>query len=745
MASEPRSCALGEDAYFNHPLQGVESINGQFPFLDLRESPSGGLYALVEGGRGNEDGSYEDLESGVVELSHYPITEEARLAVDALRPEEEESYAHDKFGSDLRLLLDEVDSGDLIDVEILAARPWDETVTLRVNRAIAEGRIETHSARENVRRQTLLDVAEETAAFLEPLRSWLDESGATLTFVGEYTTSIHATMPASLVRDLESRADVVRVDRPHEGAVMQGADGEEKAEALQHRLFWDEAYSCGVSTCNYDGENGTSTDIYVAAVDPEEFHEGHVAFKDTNAASSRIASKWNCNAACAAVPNGDWDPPEGPEGVHGTSLLGALLGDLRDGQDSGFPATSDREQRSSAGGEARAHLYEGSPSDLVTVMDHIPSLSPEPHFLVSSMGSSGSPTDWKDCNGDTTRAGEVDQFFENGFGLFQAAGNDLLDPDPVEQYWDTDGIDGSASNCTVWEPGDALGAFTVGAYDQETGDACEMRVALVWPESAWGGSATVFAEGRGRTIIDVLAPWSSERLASAASTTSYATAIGTSFANPTAASAAIAFIDMMKNLRSSNMIDDPGMLYAWMLNNADRSTGGFGKATSGYHQRTGAGKVNLRYVGLAGMDAPWYWYHWELCVPHNESVELSIAGGATLSSSIDQFRATAWWYDRRFKEGTPLDNVNMYLRKTDDTLLRASQSFTDNKERVYYNAVGGLAIKLVLDGFSVSADDEGCGDNAMRVWVTVLIEDDARNDSDGPDWDDNNCVGVEEL
>jgi hypothetical protein len=92
--------------------------------------------------------------------------------------------------------------------------------------------------------------------------------------------------------------------------------------------------------------------------------------------------------------------------------------------------------------------------------------------------------------------------------------------------------------------------------------------------------------------------------------------------------------------------------------------------------------------------------------------------------------------------GLPADASG--LRHTNGTLIANSNTF-DSKERVYDGSVGGAAIKLVVSGTSVTSDVEGCGTNSMRVWVTALIEDDARLDGDGPTWDATDKIGVQPL
>jgi hypothetical protein len=734
-------CEAGFDGYYSHPLQAVEPVAGGYPFVDVQISANGRAYALQEGGSADEDGAYEDLGSRVVELDIEPLDTSALTKLPEVVAG---SYEHQKVGPGTVAWLASATAEEIVWIDVLVSRPPNDTMAVRLHRAIAQGAIATHRERERVRLDLLADLQAENAAALAPLVEELRAAGVEIDRVGVHISSLRVAASPAVVARLAEREDVVRIDKVEPGTVA-GANGREKAEALQFRQNWDEQWACGLTpACNYDGENGTDWDIRVAVVDPLEFYEDHVAFREETGTGSRISERWDCNAnPCVSVAAGEWSPPEGE---HGTLVLAAVLGDLRDGQDVGIVGTTAREEKSAAGGEAKAYLYEGDPSDLTRVMDHVPGRSPAPHLLVSSMGSPGVAPDWKDCNGDTAREGEVDQFFEAGYGLFQAAGNDLVDPGADEDDFDDPGTDGSATNCTVWEPGSAIGAFTVGAYDQIDGEPSQMRAAAAEAQSAWGGSPSNVTEGRLRTVIDLLGPWGSDGLAVDTGTDDYSNSIGTSFANPTVAGVAVAFIDMMKNARGSNMVDDPGMLYAWMLNLGDRGDGtGFNtKRATGFHQRFGAGRTTNRFVGHAGMDAPWYWYQWETCVAHGASVVLPINGGVALPASVDSIRATAWWYDRRFNGGTALDNLGLRVRKTDGTPIASSNTF-DNKERVYNGTVGNKAIELVVEGWSVTSDVEGCGTNSMRVWVVALVEDDARNDGDGPTWDPLDREGVQPL
>lgn len=408
---EAPTCAPDGELAYSHPLQGVEAIEEQYPFVDLKHSGNGQVYALMEGGHGNEDGDYVSFGSGVVELVRREITEDERSEIEAQIPAEEGEYEHHKIGPRLQAQLEDLDPDEGLPVRILAKRPVSDTAMVRLHRAIAEGRVETVSDSETVRAEIMGEIAAETAEALAPVLATLSDRGITPDHIGDTMTIIDAVLDAGTIDALAEREDIVRLD-PAPATVTGGADGQERAESMQYRLFWDESYTCGGGTCNYDGENGIGNDIHVAVVDPFEFHDEHVAFREsTSTTSERIAAMYDCNGVCVAKSDGDWSPPEGE---HGTHVLGALVGDYRDGQDSNVNTTAARELRSAAGGEARVYLYEGDVADLGKVLDHADGLSPLPHFVVSSMGDAGVAPDLGDCNGDTTLDGYVDQLFENG-------------------------------------------------------------------------------------------------------------------------------------------------------------------------------------------------------------------------------------------------------------------------------------------------------------------------------------------
>jgi hypothetical protein len=69
--------------------------------------------------------------------------------------------------------------------------------------------------------------------------------------------------------------------------------------------------------------------------------------------------------------------------------------------------------------------------------------------------------------------------------------------------------------------------------------------------------------------------------------------------------------------------------------------------------------------------------------------------------------------------------------------IHASVSAKDNKERIYYNGIGGYKALLTFRGNNITAYDEGCGDRTkgrpgMKIHYAYIIEDADRDDANGP-------------
>ncbi len=719
----PHSLDTSASQPYAHPLQGLQPLpDGRLPYLDAKYSPEGLAYAIAEGGFQRSEDAPEERFGGVVALAVRPMTMAEREQ--AKRP------AHSRTRTDKldRILRERIeDAGELatepvLPVELHLVRSRTGTLTQTLQRAIAEGDVVTHRDYHQRRQLELEIVREEIAASTAPLRREIEVTGGEILYTCRYLPCLSARLTPAQVTALADHPSIRRIGL-HETLTPDSLDGQEKADAYQTRMFWDESFSVNNTTYNYDGENGFWTDIRAAVLDDEGFRTSHKAFYDTNGRGSRIDATYDCRTGTCEAVDSYVNISD-----HGTAVLGTLLADYTDGQQPGLDTLSHQEQRTASAREARAYTYWASRtmSDQQAVYDQVVQEYPAPAMLVSS-NSIGFTND---CSGESSKAIGADGVYEAGIAYFKSAGN----------------LGGSANNCNVGPPGEAIGVFTVAGYDAPAGDdRCAMRTAPIHENSGWGGSTSDYDEGKFRSIVDIAGSYEGSNIPMYGSNTMVGQFVGTSHATPSVASAAINLIDLMKNHHNTNVLDDPGFVYAWMLNMGDRRRADGLQTSARFDHRTGAGNLKMRFIGNAGMDAPYYWYHYETCIDDGNINTLMINDGEPLSADVDSFRAVAWWYDRRIEDGIAIDNLNLRLKTTSGTLLGSSTDAWDNKERIYSSVVGDKAVKLEIEGAEVTSDVEGCGTNSMRVFVTILIEDDDRDDGDGPTYDENSCLGVERL
>jgi len=745
--AEAPACEPGGDRYYAHPLQNLQRLaDGRLPFIDAPRSPSGNAYVIAEGFGASDasDPEPKTLYSGVIEARVRQMTEAERARLEP-RPqgtparktdaaltrvlEEAEARTHLPSAAEGSLAQPDAVTGGATEqepsygVQIHLQRALDGTTTQRINRAIAEGRVQTYADRRRVRDEALAELAEAVKSRVTEVEEQVIAEGGEVTFACQYAACVSARLtPRAISRIAEM--DVVRRMGIHEETTLDELNGREKADVYQTRLFWDQTFSEGGTTYDFSGANGAATDIFVAVLDSQGFRTSHRAFL-TGTSGSRLFGMRDCREPpCVSVTSFD------VTGEHGTRVLGTLLGDYRDGQDVLITTAVDREIRSASAGEARAYLYQASrqTGDQQAVYDSVVSLSPAPHLLVSS-NSIGNPTD---CSGEDAAAIGADGVYEAGIAYFKSMNQN-------------DG--GSASDCTAGRPSEAIGIFAVAGFDDDAGtegNTCQSKTARIHPAVNWGGATTNVAEGKGRSIVALTGSFHGSDVADSLSNTATADFDGTSHASPSVAAAAVNLIDMFKNLGAgTNFIDDPGVLYTWMLNMGDRRSQTGSLMTSRYDHRTGAGNIRMRFLGAAGMELPWEAHHLELCVGEGEVITIPLSSG--LPVAADSIRATAWWYDRRIEDGTTIDNIDLQLRV--GTSVRESNDSLDNKERVYFTGINNRPVSLDVFGANVTSDVEGCGANRMRVFVTIIAEDDDRNTpaDGGPNLDATTCIGVDRL
>lgn len=395
-----------------------------------------------------------------------------------------------------------------------------------------------------------------------------------------------------------------------------------------------------------------------------------------------------------------------------TMVAGLVFGDLRDFQDPNWTSLPQQIARSGYAGEARGHIYSIEPSiaALQKSMDDIIGITSSAPYFVNLSG--GFTADDPQCLGESVLSRSANDLYEDGILLVSLAGNSGH---------------GSTSDCRIWSPSSAIGAFVVGAHHTGTSGESNVRTDSIATYSSRGGTSS---EGKRRAIVDITGFGYRENLF--ATNGGYSnTDMGTSYSTPTMTAAAINFLDQIRSTYGTILDGNPGGLHVNLLLLGDRFSD-TGKLFAGYDNLYGAGRLKARRADNSGMDAPWAWYTGAVCVGHQESVDVVINGGAPLPSAVDVFKGAIWWYDRRHENGTAIDDIDLYLKRPNGAIVASSTGLDEERERVFSTGVAGNAVKLEIRGYSVTADDEGCGSNKMKVYYAYFYEDSARDDGDGP-------------
>ena len=701
-AAAPAALQATPGPAYRHPLARANATPADpIPFADTRDAAGGGRYALEESRAVRGDGRDEGF-SGIRLLDHRPMSagERAAVAADKTRrfgaPPAPE--AAPKIGPLLGELLAQGAAGadaGVLEIVLSLHRPAQPPVADELERAIARGAISTRAdylgTREAILRGRQVAIARAQA----PVVRAIEALGGKVLARAQSSHSLVALVAAGAVPALARRFDVARVElsTPDDDEVH----GNDIIRAHQLRQLIDGGF---------DGENdGKAYDITFAQVEGGGADDAHAGFRESSGTSTRIRGLYNC-ASGSCVSTSAFS--SGQKSGHASSVAGIIFGDLRDGQDSAISVTSDRIARSGYGGEARGWLYRGSS---LIAFDHIAAQSAGNAPAVVNMSAGAASAD-PTCTGQDSRSRAANEMFESGKLLLKSAGNDDH-PD--------------YSDCTVTSPGSAIGTFTVASIgSSSSGDEADVRDATISSFSSRGGSS---AEGGSRSIID-LAAYGYRKLMFDQDGGYTRSGGGTSYAAPTVTASAIDFIDHYKRTYS-DLIDDPGFLFTNLLLMGDRQTQSSSKALSGHDNLYGAGRLRMRRLDSAGMDAPWRWSTGSVCIDHGEVYTMPIENGAVLSTDVDVLEAVLWWYDSRHETDGTVDDIDLRLQATSGTTLRSSLSY-DNKERVFYQGIGGNAVQLEISGYKVTADSAGCGTNSMKVYWAYLYEDSDRDDVDGP-------------
>ena len=608
-------------------------------------------------------------------------------------------------------------------IENLASRPagdvklslgilpgWNPTITVSDAQRVAmlEGRLRTRADAARVRSEALRAKTLAGTAALMPLRNAVENlGGRVLAFVPNAGT-MNVAFPMAHLDALLQHRDLGRLEITEDLTDDAGVaydvdgtriDGRELEDLLQTTQFYDRGYL---------GEPNERIAVVEGGA-PNVFND-HQGFggRYTNCGDDGVA-------AC------DWAHPV-TGASHATATASVLLGDITQNQDAAI--TTDLEQRERSG-VARQALGRGlSGSDFQFLSDRLTAYA-DTYLLTQSASSNNDPQ----CRGETTNSRNWNSLYEDGYALFNSAGNNgHSDP----------------HDCTVASPGTAIGVFTVGAYVIDANDYEQ-----IYSLSDQGGDGSV-EEGRHRTIIDIVAPSGLEyaypHYAWPLDVNGVAFQYGTAWASgpgpsgfcctssstPIVTGSAALFRQWFTDAHGS-AIDDPGLLYVNLLLMGDRQMEGglppgLSRQNIGFNGLWGAGKLRLRLFDSDGLDGPMTWSSGSVCVDDGTDVYIDIGNGS-ISDDVDIINTVVSWYDRRHDDGTHHDNVDLEVQRdvgggSFTTVLASTTS--DDKERVTIERPESGIYRMKIRGQRVTADDEGCGTNSSLVYFAYVAEDNDR-------------------
>jgi hypothetical protein len=682
---------------FRHPFADA-TRQGKVVLHGVKNNKSGERYAVgVSKGTGPNGTSKKT--SGVITLNREQLTKAERKArINSTRKQKRERIVKSAptIGPDLRAWMNQAQPYDHHDVHIYVSEPKSYvSLNNKMEKAIARGEVQSDKDFKQKRKEFIAQKHTKVANRLNPVVNHLLNIGGKLLSRCQNTFCLGARLTSAEIQKLETFSTVARINKvqPTEDDAIRGT---QVVKGTQIKQFLDAGYP--------------ATSLHNAGVmENNGFNKDHSGFLDYNGGPARIGEMYDCNGgACSSVTN--FSNPDN----HATAVAGLVLGDLTEDQDPLVSSPSNQVNTSGYAREANLFFWTFSTNnEWGKAMDH--AIGYELRTVNMSLSATGD----QKCLGKTSLSKTANDMYEAGFFVTKSASNDGHS---------------STSDCTVGEPGAAIGMFTVGAHtsDPSNEDEHEVRYGDIDPDSSRGGTSS--SEGKNRTIIDVTAPGARELMFDTSGTYSYS-GDATSFSTPTVSAAALDFMHFYESNYGTGNIH-PGSVTANMLLMGDRQKEKGGKRTSGFSNLWGAGRLKMRMWDNSGMDAPWEWGSYSTCVDDSQTVYHQL-DDSILSSDVDVFKAVTWWYDERHENGKSIDDIDLTLQEQKSsgwTSVAGSADSYDEKERVFYSDFSsGNSFRIAIDGSDVTSDKTSCGTNSMKVHYAFFYEDSERDDSNGPD------------
>lgn len=579
--------------------------------------------------------------------------------------------------------------------------------------ALLEGRARTHGALRQVRQEAFDAWRAASDAATAPIVAAVHRAGGEVVDQSWLAGQVMASVPAGKVGSLLDAPGVASVDilqeerDDNEGYTMfvsgPPLDGVERTDLIQAGQFYAGGYEGAGWVVVTEG---ASSNVF----------RGHPGFKSGAGAERYVnCASWSTvTQSCLANPNPGF-VPWAPGGAHATATAAVLLGDITRNQDPNIVGVNARRARSGVAPTA----FGVGPVNTATRDLIVASTTFAPRVITMSHTSGGQGA--VPCDGQTNADQRGNANFEAGVAFIKSAGNS--------------GVGGST--CKVGPPGPALGTLAVSAYRiTPDGDAAHVE------NSSRGGASD------GRSVVDVTAPTLHEfayphfmwPMGSNGSGLMYGTQwphdpgpalySKTSVSTPGAAGAAVLLRHWWLN-ELGTTINNPVTLYLALLLMTDRTTMGSTRLTTGFDDFTGGGRLRLRRLAAAGLEAPSQSGSGSVCVNQGQTQVVPLAA-IFGNQPPDMFRVVTWNYDRGHDAGLhPFAKVDLEVFRlnpaTQQKVLVAADASDDHKKRIHVGSPWSfVGWELRLTGRDVRTDVEGCGQDGVRVFYAWFAEGSAR-------------------
>jgi hypothetical protein len=526
--------------------------------------------------------------------------------------------------------------------------------------------------------------------------------------------AIEVTITRDVFDYLIGDNSIARIELSDPGTLTTNM-GDELRDAMQINQFLAQGYNGELPS----GRNETG-DMFVAVVD-QCFDSDHPVWKDglySNPATRLedvycyYNGAWTDSASTCASTYSCW----GNTGQHGTKVAGQLVGDLTQYQDSNYSGYDTQDQRDRTGFATEAALVFIDTQGVSNALAIQKAVELDVDVANYSIIHTGGTI----CDTNHSYNTEVDNAMHSGIFWAQAAGNEY-DPN---------------TDCQLWPPSTASGAFVVASYDKAVAD---LNAGSICSTSGRGDHPAL-----DYTMVDVTTAGGREGATTPDYNNNYITSGNccTSYATPAAAGAAIDLKHHFMTIFDSADVNDVGLLYASMLVMTDGQleSGGKAVASTPNDPRWGAGRLRMRLLNASGMDSPWRFRYFIGTLDDGQTRTIPLnpddyGVNQDVPEDAEWFKAALWYHEPNIGSGeTPAE---IKLSVCDSGGCYNCSSMGPQRQRLWLgNVVGDETWAVKIQGIDVTAStdesDPYYDDTIRKVYLAFYWEDNDWDDQDGP-------------